>query len=87
MLGVDLRLEEDVHEEVPTHLAYLLHPVLDCNRPEGVQSEQILEVLKVNDAEDASLDVEIDVSLFGIHVEEEHLEAAEAFSLQLSAVE
>ena len=43
-------------------------------------------MLKVNDREDAGLDVEVDVPLFGVNIEEEHLETAEAFRLQLSAV-
>lgn len=44
-------------------------------------------MLKVVDLEDASLDVEVDVPLLGIDVEEEHLEAAETFCLQFSAIE
>ena len=44
-------------------------------------------MLKVNDREDAGLDVEVDVPLFGVNIEEEHLETAEAFSLQFRTIE
>ena len=83
MLLLDDTLEMHVDEEVSGFIGHERVTWLDSNGPESLYAEQVLEVHDVDDFKRSRLRYVIDMSMLSIHVQKEHLEAAEALYTQL----
>ena len=77
VLRLDHALQEAVDQEVATFASHVPIFAVDRDLPERLNSKELLEVIDVDYLERVGLLVVIDVAVFGIHVQEEHAEAAE----------
>lgn len=86
VLFFNLALEVDVNKEIAALRGYRRVDILDCNGPQSVLADQLLEVNQVQHFKLACLGVVVDVAMLCVHVQEEHTEAAEAVDAEVGAV-
>ena len=87
MLRLNVALQEDLDEELATLRLDISVLRLDSDRPEGLQTQQILEMDMVDDLEASRLRDLVNVTMLGIDMQEQHFEALEAFDAKASAVQ
>lgn len=79
MLRINHTLEKYVDKKVSTFCCHTFIRTLNCDIPQSVNADQILEMQYVNHLEGASLRIMIDVSVLSIHVQEKHFETSKSF--------
>ena len=87
MLRLNVALQEDLDEELATLRLDISVLRLDSDRPEGLQTQQILEMDMVDDLEASRLRDLVNVTMLGIDMQEQHFEALKAFDAKASAVQ
>ena len=87
MLLLNDTLKMHIDKKVAGFISHDCVTRLDRDRPKRLYTEQVLEVHDVDDFKRARLRNMVDVAMLRIHVQKEHLEAAEALDAQLGAFE